>query len=453
MARKPTYEELELRVEELEKKTKKLKQTEESLKKKTNALNERVKELNCLYSIAKIRERKDIAFEAMLQEIVDLIPPSWQYQEISCARIIIEGQEYKTKNFKETIRKQTSNIVVNGKRIGILEICYLEEKPKSNEGPFLKEERSLINAIAEQLGLVTERVRAEKTLRKSEERFRNLTEVTSDWIWEVDQNGFYAYVSPKIYDMLGYDPEEIIGKTPFDLMPPDEADRVSKFFKKISSSRESFDCLENINLHKDGHPVVFETSGTPTFDDNGEFLGYRGIDRNITKRKQAEEELKKAHDELEYRVKKRTEALEDKTRALEELNTAMKVLLQKRQEDKTDIEDNVLTNIKELIAPYFDKIKRTKLSNQQEAFLSIIESNLNEIISPFARKMSLKYLDLTPTEIQIANLIIHGNTTKKIAKIMSVSPRTIDTHRYSIRKKIGLQGQKGNLRSHLLSLN
>ena len=116
----------------------KRKRTEESLRKKTHDLDERVKELNCLYGISKIRERLDIAFGEMLQKIADLIPPSWQYPEITCARIIIEGQEYKTKNFKETVWKQARKIVVHGKRIGILEICYIEEKPESDEGPFLK---------------------------------------------------------------------------------------------------------------------------------------------------------------------------------------------------------------------------------------------------------------------------------------------------------------------------
>ena len=128
-------------------------------------------------------------------------------------------------------------------------------------------------------------------------------------------------------------------------------------------------------------------------------------------------------------------------------------MLKKREEDKTELEDNVLTNVKELIVPYFEKIKKTKLDDQQEAFLSIIESNLNEIISPFTREMSLKYLNLTPTEIKIANLIRHGSSTKKIAEIMNVSPRTVETHRKNIRRKIGLEGKRANLRSHLLSLH
>ena len=141
---------------------------------------------------------------------------------------------------------------------------------------------------------VMERKQAEESLKESEERLRNLIETTSDWIWEVDKNGVYTYVSPKIRDILGYDPEEIIGKTPFDLMPHEEADRVSKIFSTIVASQESFDCLENINLHKNGQPVVLETSGVPIFDAGGEFCGYRGIDRNITERKQLEKQLRES---------------------------------------------------------------------------------------------------------------------------------------------------------------
>jgi DNA-binding CsgD family transcriptional regulator len=131
----------------------------------------------------------------------------------------------------------------------------------------------------------------------------------------------------------------------------------------------------------------------------------------------------------------------------------MKVLLKKRQEDKIEIEDNVLTNVKELIEPYLEKINKTNLDDQQRMLLSILESNLNEITSPFSRRMSQKYLNLTPTEIKIANLIRLGTSTKKIAKLLKSSPRTIETHRKKIRGKIGLQQKKANLRSYLLSIH
>ena len=143
---------------------------------------------------------------------------------------------------------------------------------------------------------ITESKQTERKLRESEERFRSLVETTSDWIWEVDINSFYTYVSPKIKDILGYEPEEIIGKTPFDLMPADEIERVSKKFKAAIESKKSITRLENTNLHKDGRLIVLETSGVPILNENGDLLGYRGIDRDITDRKQAEEKLKESEE-------------------------------------------------------------------------------------------------------------------------------------------------------------
>ena len=163
--------------------------------------------------------------------------------------------------------------------------------------------------------------------------------------------------------------------------------------------------------------------------------------------------IKELEKNFDLRVKNRTKELELKKKGLEELNKAMEVLLRKKEEDKTEIENNVLANVKMLIMPYVEKMKKTKLDDQQIAFMDIIESNINEIISPFSRKMSIKELNLTPTEIQIVNLIIQGASSKKIGKIMNISPRTVDTHRKNVRQKIGLDQKRANLRSYLLSLN
>jgi DNA-binding CsgD family transcriptional regulator len=174
---------------------------------------------------------------------------------------------------------------------------------------------------------------------------------------------------------------------------------------------------------------------------------------DITDKKKAEKALVKAHAELEKRVKERTRELEIKTQNLEEANIALKVLLKKREEDKKDIEYNILTNARKLIEPYFDKIRKTKLDSQRNAFLNIMESNLQEITSQFARKISIRELNLTHTEIQVSNMIRNGNSSKEIAGIMNVSKRTVDAHRRNIRKKFGLVQKRANLRSYLLSLH
>lgn len=141
---------------------------------------------------------------------------------------------------------------------------------------------------------ITDRKKAEDGVGESQERFRTLIESTSDWIWEVDARGAYTYASRKVEDLLGYTPEEVMGKTPFDFMPPEEANRVGDEFAGIVGAQRPFDRLENVNLRKDGRRVVLETSGVPVFDNEGNLVGYRGIDRDITERKRAEERLRAA---------------------------------------------------------------------------------------------------------------------------------------------------------------
>ena len=149
---------------------------------------------------------------------------------------------------------------------------------------------------------IAARKRAEEKLRESEEKFRSLIESTSDWIWEIDVNGVYTYSSPKVTDILGYEPDEIMGKTPFDLMPPEEAARLGQQFASITAERRLIQRLENTNVHKTGRLVVLETSGVPVFDKDGQWRGYRGIDRDITMRKLAEKALEELNRTLQQRV-------------------------------------------------------------------------------------------------------------------------------------------------------
>ncbi|TAM45343.1 MAG: PAS domain S-box protein [Gammaproteobacteria bacterium] len=143
---------------------------------------------------------------------------------------------------------------------------------------------------------ISARTRAEVALRQSEEKFRSLVETTSDWIWEVDRDGRYTYISPKVETLLGYRPEEMLGKSPFDFMAPEEAKRVRGVFGQAIAARAPFTSLENINLRKDGRRVLLESSGIPFFDTSGNFAGYRGIDRDVTGRKEAETRVRSERD-------------------------------------------------------------------------------------------------------------------------------------------------------------
>lgn len=158
-------------------------------------------------------------------------------------------------------------------------------------------------------------------LQQSQTRLQDLLRTMSDWAWEVDANGIYTYVDEKVYQFLGYLPEELLGKTPFDFMPPQEAVRVAQEFSQIATAQRPFRKLENLNLAKDGHPVIFETSGTPIFDLQGNFLGYRGIDSDITERKRAEEALKQSETQLAQKATELQQAIDRLTLSEERYRT------------------------------------------------------------------------------------------------------------------------------------
>ncbi|MDM8550986.1 response regulator [Desulfobacterales bacterium HSG2] len=157
------------------------------------------------------------------------------------------------------------------------------------------------------------------------------------------------------------------------------------------------------------------------------------------------------HKRTEEALLEREWELEIKTKNLEETNAALKILLRKREEDKAELEEKVLANVKELVMPYLEKLKRSGLNARQKNFMGIMESNLDDIVSPFVHGLSDRYLMLTPSEIRVANLVKQGKNTKEIAELVSLSPRTIESYRDSIREKLGIKNKKINLRTYLFS--
>ena len=162
-------------IEELDREIKELKRSHaEELGLVSRKLGERIKELNCLYDISSFRETTDFSLDAVLQAVIDFIPPAIQHPEITCARLIFGDYEIKTKNFQDTKWKMSREIAATDKWIGTLEVCYLEEKPELAEGPFLKEAKNLINAVAENIAKIIEREEAEDAIRKHQDHIEAL---------------------------------------------------------------------------------------------------------------------------------------------------------------------------------------------------------------------------------------------------------------------------------------
>ncbi|MBW1775013.1 MAG: LuxR family transcriptional regulator [Deltaproteobacteria bacterium] len=274
------------------------------------ALRERIKELNCLYGIARLAERHPDSVENMLRDLVNFLPFSWQYPEITCARIIFKDRTFKSKGLEVTKWRQSSRIFMYNEPVGEVSIFYLEECPPADEGPFLKEERALLDALAERIGTTAMRISAELELQE--------------------------------------------------------------------------------------------------------------MNKQLT---------------LEQR-------------ALQEANTALRTVLARIEEEKQEIYMDIRANVDKILMPILHAMA-LDLPQTHRKYTELLRSNLEEIASPFVSHLSRTYLSLTPTEVNICNMIRNGLRTKEIAQTRGVSVATINRHREHIRKKLKITNSDVNLMTYL----
>ena len=297
------------------KRNKKILGAEIVLQEKARELKERVKELDCLYSISRFIEKPEITIPEILQGAVNALPKAWQYPDIASARIVFDTLTVTSKKFHETPWIQSQSIKVRAQTVGRVDVAYRQKAPASDEGPFLQEERNLLNEVADRLGRAIERKRAEEELRERENELALMNQ------------------------------------------------------------------------------------------------------------------------------------------ELQEVNTALRVLLRKREEDRAELEDRVAKNIKDRILPYLKRLKTRGLDEGQKELADILETHLKEFASGFQQKLTNFCLNVTPMELRVADLVRQGRTTKEIAELLHSSPRAVEFHRINLRRKLSLKEKKINLRSFLLSMN
>lgn len=305
----------------------------------------------------------------------------------------------------------------------------------------------------------TERLNAEVALRQSEERYRTIMENIEEGFCEVNRNGDILFANNAACAISGYSRDEILRLNFMKVIDPDDAARLSGFISDMLKHGEPIKNFECELIRKDRSRVPLETSIMLVTDKNNNPAGFRAVGRDITKRKKEEWNLKQAYQKLDQRVAERTielaetnRVLQEKTQRLEEANIALQVLLNRKDENKKRLEKQMMTNIIELILPTLEKIQKIGLNDRQQEYAEMIRSNLNEITSPFLLTLSQAFSQFTPMEIQIANYIKHGKTTKEIAELTNLALSTIDFHRRNIRQKLMIQNTRTNLRAHLLSL-
>ena len=276
------------------------------------ALRERIKELNCLYGVSQLAERHLYSLDDLLQELVNFLPYSWQYPEITCARILFKGKTYASDGFKVTNWRLSSRLYMYHEVVGECDIFYLEECPPADEGPFLKEERALLDAVAEQIGTIATRISADLELQET--------------------------------------------------------------------------------------------------------------NRQLTLERQA----------------------------LQESNTALRIVLARIEQEKQEIQGDIKTNVEKILIPIVQALA-LQLPPTQLKYVEMLQTNLEEITSPFISHLSNSYHSLTPTEITICNMVRNGLRTKEIAQIRGVSAATINRHREHIRRKLEIINSDVNLATYLES--
>jgi len=285
---------------------------------------------------------------------------------------------------------------------------------------------------------ITERKRSEEKMLESENLYRTIFETTGTATIIVEEDMTVSLVNTEFEKMSGSPKSYWEGKRSWtEFASKKDVSRMKKYHfarrvdPNLAPRNYEFGFIDRQKNLKDTIITISMIPGTKK--SVASFV-------DITERKRAEKELKKREAELQIN-----------SANLQEVNTALRILLKQREEDKNELESKVLSNVKELVLPYIEKIKKLRMDKRGLAYIESLESNLKDIISPFSYKLSSQYLNLTPKELQVANLIREGKTSKEIAEMTNVSRSAIDIHRYRIRNKLGLNNKKANLRSYLSS--
>ena len=268
---------------------------DDGIEKTKKELHERVKELNCLYNISELINKKGLNTEDTLQSVVNYLPEGWQYPGLTCARVVVGEKEFRSENFNNTQWKQEADILVENDRVGRLEIFYLQKMPEADEGPFLVYERKLLNNIADMLGSYIERNRAVKSLVESEKNFRLILNCIGDAVIVTDAKGTVVQMNPIAESLTGWSLSEVANK-PFDevfnIVNAYSGKRVENPVYKVLQTGSVVGLANHTKLiSKDGCEYQIADSASPVVDERGNVNGVVLVFRDVTESYKMWEEL------------------------------------------------------------------------------------------------------------------------------------------------------------------
>jgi len=302
---------------------------------------------------------------------------------------------------------------------------------------------------------------------KIESRFNTIFELTARGFSIINsRSGQLIEVNQKFCDMFGLTKAAMTTTTFMAITHPDDIQEDLDNMQRLLDGKIREFSMEKRYIHTNGSIVWGNLTVAALWDVGDEPNSHIAIVEDITARKLVEQKLKQTNKQLDQLVEQRTAALKNKTQALnkkekelklknnnlDELNTALKVLVQQKNNDQTEAEETLIASMKLLVEPYISKLSQICPNPKQQNFITIIKANLKEVLLPFSRKLSSGYVNLTATEIQVANLIKKTYTNKAIAESLNISPQTVAFHRKKIRKKLGITNTNKNLAYYLKAL-
>ncbi len=395
------------------------------------SIHEKVKELNCLCNIASLMLDHQKSIEKIFHAVVGCLPPSWQYPDIACARIVFRDQEYVSAGFKTSRWKQSANIFSGREKVGAIEVYYQKKRPIMYEGPFLKEERILIDTVAYQVANAYKRIKLEHTLK---ERIKELGCFygVSNIIEKHSSN--YKKILQGIVDLLPEAwqyPEITCAKIIVN----------SEEFKTDNYNNFPWKQIANIEIERQtiGFIEIAYSQEMPALEE-GPFLKEERLLINALSERVGNA-IKRIRAEEELGIEKI---------ALENKNIALKEVLRKVHEEKQEIAMRVQANVDKIIMPIFSILEKN-INYRDTPVLKLLKKNLEEVTAPFTNAISKEFLSLSPVEIQICNYIKNGFSTKDIAQLRGIAIATVSRHREHIRKKLNLKNKNINLVTYLNS--
>ncbi len=287
---------------------------------------------------------------------------------------------------------------------------------------------------------ITDRKIAEETIHRQNKFLENILESLTQPFYVIDVNDYTVIMANSAAKFGSLRKNSKCYRLTHNRDKPCDSNEESCPIEVIKKTKKPF-MVEHIHTTKDGKARYFEVHCYPIFDKDGKITNIIEYTLDITERKQEDKKLKKTQKELEI-----------KTKNLEEINIALKVILDHQKEEKKNLYRDIFKNVKTLVYPNLEKLKVSSLDENQQALLNMLESNISEVIKPFSTLLISESINLSPSEVRVANMIKEGKIAKEIAEILCISENTVKAHFRNIRSKLKITNKKINLRTHLQSL-